>query len=375
MNSRFSLSAWHIILAKHKQRLQHLIVVVILALLSACSSPPLLPRNADMPPLVLVPITQAGVVDQRGRFREIFCQVLAARGDTLPDYRPCEEALTTLGVEPAGSGKLANLGRSRQQLIAVVIPGVSWDCFEGWLDLQGSAAAHIRQFGFEQQAVKVDGLSSSANNARQIRNAILQMPLNKEQPRLVLIGYSKGTPDILEAVVNYPEIRPHIAAVVSAAGAVGGSPLANHATQSQAELLQHWPGAQCTPGDGGAVESLRSATRKRWLAQNPLPQEIPYYSLVALPDPDRISTVLTPSYNTLSQVDARNDGQVLFYDQVIPGSKLLAYLNADHWAVVIPIARSHDFLGATLVEHNDFPREALLEAILRLIEEDLAAMH
>ena len=72
--------------------------------------------------------------------------------------------------------------------------------------------------------------------------------------RLVLIGYSKGAPDILEAVVAYPEIRRHIAAVVSAAGAIGGSALANDAEQYQADLLRHFPGATCTSGDGGGRE-------------------------------------------------------------------------------------------------------------------------
>jgi hypothetical protein len=36
------------------------------------------------------------------------------------------------------------------------------------------------------------------------------------------------------------------------------------------------------------------------------------------------------SYDKLSKVDARNDSQLLFYDEIIPGSKLLAYVNADH---------------------------------------------
>jgi hypothetical protein len=64
---------------------------------------------------------------------------------------------------------------------------------------------------------------------------------------------------------------------------------------------------------------------------------------------------------------------MLFYDQVIPGSTLLGYRNADHWALAVPINRSHALLGSTFVNHNDFPREALLEALLRFIEEDLEA--
>jgi hypothetical protein len=120
------------------------------------------------------------------------------------------------------------------------------------------------------------------------------------------------------------------------------------------------------------MESLRPTIRKAWLAENALPKDIRYYSLVTFPDPERISALLQPSYSKLSQVDARNDSQLLFYDQVIPGSKLLGYMNADHWALAVPIARSHPALGATFVNHNDFPREALVEALLRFIEEDLS---
>src|SRR6201999_471710 len=124
---------------------------------------------------------------------------------------------------------------------------------------------------------------SSANNARQIRDAILAMQLPAGAPRLVMIGYSKGAPDILEALVAYPEIQSRVAAVVSAAGAVGGSPLANDAEQFQADLLRYFPGATCAPGDGGGVASLRPAARRAWLARNPLPAELRYYSIVTFP--------------------------------------------------------------------------------------------
>ena len=107
------------------------------------------------------------------------------------------------------------------------------------------------------------------------------------------------------------------------------------------------------------------------MAQHPLPPEIAYYSLVTYPEPDRISSVLGGMYRKLSQVDARNDSQVIYYDQIIPDSSLVGFINADHWALGVPIARNHSFIGATLVDRNDFPREALIEAVLRFVEEDL----
>jgi dienelactone hydrolase len=151
---------------------------------------------------------------------------------------------------------------------------------------------HLRQFGYDATLLKVDALSSSENNAHQIRDAIMSTPLSPDGPRIVLIGYSKGAPDILEAIVSYPEIRSRVAAVVSAAGAIGGSPIANDAEQYQANLLPYFPGANCEPGDGRGVQSLRPAVRKAWLAEHPLPAGPRYYSLVTFPQPERISSIL-----------------------------------------------------------------------------------
>ncbi|GFE80701.1 hypothetical protein GCM10011487_27010 [Steroidobacter agaridevorans] len=320
---------------------------------------------------MLVPATQAGVIDQRGRFREIYCAVLEARHG-LPDYLPCEQALTRVGEESAGTAQPVELGPSNRRLVAAVVLGLGFDCIEEWLEPIGSVAEHLRRYGYDLVLIKVGALSSTANNARQIRDALLAMPAESGSPRLVLIGYSKGAPDVLDSLVTYPEIHSRIAAVVSAAGAVGGSPLANDAKEYQANVLRHFPGAKCEAGDGTAVASLRPATRRDWLAANPLPTDVRYYSLVTFPQPERISSVMKSSYRKLSRVDARNDGQLIFYDQVIPGSHLMAYVNADHWALAVPIARTHATIGAMFVTENAYPREALVEALLRFVEEDLS---
>jgi hypothetical protein len=265
------------------------------------------------------------------------------------------------------------LGASSRHLVAAVVPGIGYSCFAHWLQPQGTADEHLRKHGYALTGIPVDALSGTTVNARQIRDWVMARDPGPGAPRLVLVGYSKGTPDVLEAIVNHPEIRARVAAVVSIAGAVGGSPLANEAEQYQADVLQHFPGAACDSGDGGGVASLRPAVRRAWLAQNPLPADVPMYSVVTLPRPERISSILSGTNRKLNQIDGRNDSQMIFYDQLIPGSTLLAYLNADHWAVVVPIARAHDTIGSLFVTQNAYPREALTEAVLRFVEEDLAA--
>jgi pimeloyl-ACP methyl ester carboxylesterase len=343
-----------------------LLVAIAAVALGACattSAPPVEKYTIEVP---------QGVSDARGRFREIYCSVLQHHGAELPDYRSCEEALTPVADEPVGTGRAVPLDASGRRLVVAVVAGVGYSCFAKWLDPPGSVAAHLRKYGYDQFLIEVDALSGIENNARQIRDAIMAMPEESGPPRLVLVGYSKGAPDILEALVRYPEIHGRIAAVVSAAGAVGGSALANDAEQETAEMLRHWPGAKCEKGDGGAVESLRPDIRKAWMAQNPLPQGLRYYSLVTLPKPERVSRVIEKSYRKLGAIDWRNDSQVIYADQIIPGSMLIGFLNADHWAIALPVSRSHPVISRSLVNRNDYPREALLEAVLRFIEEDLA---
>jgi hypothetical protein len=220
--------------------------------------------------------------------------------------------------------------------------------------------------------LKVDGLSGTENNARQIKEQIASLPPEQASKPLILLGYSKGAPDILQAVVDYPELAEKVVAVISAAGAVGGSALANGAEQSQANILTKIPKSDCSEGDGGAVHDMRPATRKKWLAENSLPGHISYYSVATFPDPEHMSSVLKSSYRKLGKIDARNDSQLIFYDQLIPASTLVAYVNADHWALAVPISRSHSFVSTMFTTQNHYPREALFEAILRYVEEDLA---
>jgi hypothetical protein len=189
---------------------------------------------------------------------------------------------------------------------------------------------------------------------------------------LVLVGYSKGLPDIFSFLTNYPDLSRRVTAVVSYSGAVWGSALAEGANEKQLRWLTRVPGAECEKKDALALEALMPTNRKQWFAEHTLPEHIRYYSVVSFPDPDNISNGLKGSHIKLGQLqDARNDSQLVFYDQVIPGSTLLGFFNADHWAMAVPIARQHRVSQALFADKNDFPREIALEAILRYIEEDL----
>jgi hypothetical protein len=337
--------------------------------LAGCAPEPLLDGSLETPPVALVPTARAGIVDQRARFREIFCALSEDHGADLPDHRPCDQVLYRLAGEAPASGAAVNLGQARIGLRLVVVPGLAGQCFgELALPLR-LAGRHVEQLGYEVSWIDVDGLSSSARNAAEIRAAILAMDEVAERP-IVLLGYSKGATDLLEALAD-ATVAARVAAIVSLSGAINGSPLADKASGTLLDVLAHLPGTTCEPGDRGALNSMRRGTRMAWLAGQP-PSPIRSYSLVSYAARDQISAVLRSSYDDLSLIDPRNDSQMLFYDQIVPGSTLLGYLNADHWAVAMPLARDAVLMDL-LVDHNAFPREILLEAILKQVEEDLIA--
>jgi hypothetical protein len=100
-----------------------------------------------------------------------------------------------------------------------------------------------------------------------------------------------------------------------------------------------------------------------------LPASINYYSIAAFTTHDRVARSLVVSWETLLKYEHRNDGQLLAHDALIPGSTLLGYLDADHWAVALDIEDESPLL-AHRDEEAQFPHRALLHAILRQLAAD-----
>jgi hypothetical protein len=348
-----------------------LFALVVLSTVWGCATAPAVPYTLDTSPLAFLPAAGAGIDDQRGRFREILCAVDEAHGHELPEYRPCDQILHRFSDEPPGTGRPVHLGPARAKLRVAVVAGLGAECFARLVSAFRFALEHVQGFGYQTASIRVDGLSSSTNNGRQVKDAVVAMDLAPEE-RLVLIGYSKGTPDILEGLVTYPELAQRVTAVVSVAGSINGSPLADDASASMLGLLEYLPGSQCDEGDGGALDSLKPSIRRDFASTHELPKTVQYYSLATFARREQISFGLRGSYDDLATIDPRNDSQMLFYDQIIIGGALLGFVNADHWAVALPISRQRPGLAATLVNRNEFPREILLEAIVRHVEEQLS---
>jgi len=334
---------------------------VLCALLAACSGP-MLPFATDTPPLVLTTIGHAGIADGRGRFREIFCGVLERDGGD------CGRRLWTVGCEPPPTGRPAPAGPLARPWRVLLVTGFGAQCFAHLVRAFEDAQTRLRDLGAALVHVPVTAFGGVAENAAIVRDAVLSEP---EGAPVVLLGYSKGAADTMEALLRFPELAGRVAAFVSLAGAVNGSPLAVVVPGWIQELVALLPGTRCEMGDREALRDLAPDRRLRAVdaARTGLP--VPTFSLVAFADEPEISELLKPFWSRLATADPRNDGQMLWYDQILPGSTLLGYLRGDHLAVAVPVARKLPWLARDRIDRNDFPRAALLEAVLRYLDEAL----
>jgi hypothetical protein len=307
---------------------------LVVAFAAGCVTLPDHQQLASLPgPHAALPATDA-VSDGRGRFRDIFCQVLDRDRAADAQRGRCSGWLWSLGDEPPAEQRPLPVGDRAPQIY--LVSGALSECLGDHARPFNDAATALRDAGYRIEPIVVSGRSGSEYNARQIAERVAGAAPEEAGP-VVLIGYSKGANDILEFLVRYPDLAARVEAVVSVAGAIGGSPVAAQAAGVYGLLLDRIPNARCPPGDGKLLESLTGPARRAWLAQNPLPGHVQYYSLAAFTTRERMAMALVPVWRHLLSHDQQNDGQLLARDALIPGSTLLGYPDADHWSVALDV--------------------------------------
>lgn len=308
-------------------------------------------------------------LDGRARFRELFCAE-AAKSDGPPAAAGhCDDLLWRLRDEPAAPPTPARQPAIAGNLRIFVISGAFGDCRIEDMFPFGDEIERLVARGVQIVPIKVSGRSSASANARQIADVVAAAGV-REDERIALIGYSKGAVDSLHFLIEHPDRARQVAAVVSVAGPIRGSPLAGRADWWYREVFAQSFAGFCSPGDGGVIDSLLPRTRIAWLAAHPLPTNVRYFSVAGFTTREHLSRGLSTTWRMLAEDDRRNDGQVLPVDAVIPGGDLLGYVNTDHWDLAIGLEKQLPLLSARPTDRA-FPRGALLEAMLLYVSEAL----
>jgi len=320
-------------------------------LVAACAKEPIEPDRGPWPALT-------GVRDLRASYRTAVCSRLPA------DAPPCDEILFRTSPEvPDGlTAPVADLARRYR---IVFVPGFLNECLEGLARPFSDVEEALRVGGFRVDYLQVSGRGTSTANAdRLARQLGALLPVD---PRpVVVFAYSKGLLDVLELVVRHPEVTRPIAAVVGVAGAAYGSPLADTMDALYRRWFASLPLAGCERGTGEEIEDLQRHVRVGWWRRHGSAITVPLFSIVAAPNPDRVSPVVRAAYLTLSRTDPRNDGNLVWEDQIAPGGNLLGYVNADHLAIAVPVAHALPVMAPLF--RDGVPRTALIGGAVEVID-------
>jgi hypothetical protein len=315
----------------------------------------MLEYNLRVPAQTLIPPGAPPVQDGRVRFREIFCALLVQEPGAAT--RSCEVLLHRLSDEPAHARRARPLPAHDPGLTVIFVPGLLGGCPYGLSPPFETAVQRLRRLGYDARVAPVSATSNSHANAERLARELAEHP----SERIVLIGHGRGAVDILELLVTSPAVASRTQAVLSVAGAINGTPLADSPTGA-ALLFPRGGDSVCTEGELQSLGDLKRAHRVRWLMEHPLPSGTRYFSIGAFAPRSEVAPPLRSSAGALERIDPRNDGLTPFFDQVIPGSDLLGYANTDHWTVAAdPAGLAH------------FPRDVLIEAALLRISEVLSS--
>ncbi len=331
-------------------------------LLAGCAPAPLLTYDQRRPPEVLANLADAGVVDLRARFRTAVC----ARVD--PAQRPCSEVLIRLPGEPdAIVGPATDLRPLAARYRIGFVPGLFSECVEAYARPFADAMEQLAQQDFAVELLRVAGRGSAGENAERLAG---QLDVLADDPRpWILFAFSKGLVDVLEMLLLHPAIAGRVVAVVGVAGVAAGSPLAEDLSGFYGAVGTRFPLPDCAPGTGGEIEALTRTVRLEWWAKNRAKIRTPVFAIVAMARPDSVSPVIASDHRRLAQIDARNDGRLLWTDQVAPGGHLLGYVDADHLTIANPVGREWPELAFLFRDH--VPRAAIVAGAIDVVAAEL----
>lgn len=335
--------------------------------LAGCAALPPDLYSTTTVPMALAGTGDLGVRDLRARYRQAVCRRLPAGDDG------CAQWLLQLSGEGPAPAAPASVPPTPDELAqryrVAFVPGFMAECFEQLARPFADAERDLRSRGFTVDYFQVPGRGSSTANARRLARHFES--LGADPRPIILFAYSKGLPDTLDFVATYPAAATRIAAVVAVAGAVNGSPLADDLLPSYRQWLADFPLPGCEVGNGDELHDLRRDVRMAWWREHGAAVKVPVFTLVAAPRPQQVSPGTRGTYRWLARIDPRNDGKLLWTDQVVPGSHLLGYANADHWTIAVPVLEAMPNLA--FLFRDGVPRSALVVGAIEVVAQTLAS--
>jgi triacylglycerol esterase/lipase EstA (alpha/beta hydrolase family) len=304
---------------------------------------------------------EADAGDVSSAFGDTFCSVLKQENPDTGNWGPCSKYIDAPGKNDLKLGPLSTKYR------VLIVPGFMSSCLSDMTAFQEGLTA-LKKKGLDVAVMTIPN-DSSESNAKVIAQYLREHKSNDGR-KFILVGYSKGGPDVQVALAEEPGVKDRVAAFVTVAGASGGSPVADLLPSVADKYMKTAPIKSCQGDLSSGYKSLQRATRKAFLDAYPNPV-VPTYSLIASSDQANTSKALLETWRILQSYGSVEDGQLLRDDAIVPGAKFLGAAHADHFAVALPFDKSTDATIRAEFDKTAYPRAALLESLIRFVTGDL----
>jgi len=305
--------------------------------------------------LITMAPESAGIVSQYG---DVFCSVLAQVNPDGGEWGACGDWLQ-------GGGKTdLKLDWPSRSYRLLVIPGVLNTCLADSPAWDEGRKHLTSKYGITTEILAVPN-DSAEDNGKLVAQYLKEKMGGSDKRKYIVIGYSKGTPDVQEALARDEAARKAVAAFVAVAGASGGSPIADSLPMRIGKYMEYSTKASCKGDLAAGMNSLKREARQKFLASFPHPF-VPTYSLPAVASQENVAFQNKATMMLLNTYDKEHDGQVLKRDATVPESKLLGVVTSDHLGIALNLEKGKGTRVA-------YPRSALLEAVLRTVLTDLGA--
>ncbi len=313
--------------------------------------------------LVMLLASDQAPVAANQAFADRFCSVLKQSNPDGGQWGACEQY-----IDGPGRTDLTLSAISKNYRV-LIVPGILSSCSMAPTAYQEGQEHLKKTYGLTIELLPVPN-DSTEENAKIIAEYLRQQMQNDSRKYIVL-GYSKGAPDVMSALATEQGVVPAVAALVTVAGAVGGSPVADMMpAQSIEKWLKQLPMGGCKGNLAQGFASLKRETRRAFLQQYPNPL-VPTFSIIAKSDESNTSKMMLQTWQMLTGFRADQDGQLLGNDAIAPGATFLGAARGDHFAVALPFEGKADAIMKMMVDHGHYPRSALIESLVRYVTEDL----
>src|SRR5436190_15044758 len=305
------------------------------------------------------------------RFRQAFCSVLAERAFDADHWAECK----TYVDMPASLQPQPLSDESLKDWALLLVGGFGAQCFSPSVIAFKDAGDHLqREHGLSYHVIDVEAFGSSEENAKLIVAAVKKLG----GKQFVAITHSKGAADFMVALTTYPSELTRVSALVTIAGAVGGSWLVDDFVGLNTQVLSELSLPNCLPSARVAengLDSMRRDRRQAFLAS--VPHNWPAYSISAVSTKLNTSDVLLPLWKRVSPYAMEEDSHIVEREAIVPGGRFLCRALGDRWAVAMPFTPNADVTPKARhfidrhIQWNAFPRAALVEAAVRIVTEDI----